>query len=74
MRRPASAAPSSASLSRHGAMPRMPWRAQPSIICASDHLSFTVAVFSDSARGSGAPSDAPSAAALDAALTARCRA
>ena len=35
-------------------MPRMPWRAQPSIACASDHCAFTVAVFSESLAGSGA--------------------
>ena len=51
--RAASPAPSSASLSRHGEMPRMPWRAQASIIWRRFHCSRTVAVFSDSRSGDG---------------------
>src|SRR3990172_9267107 len=49
----ASLTPISASLSRQGAMPRMPWRAQPSIACASVHCFLIVAVLSDSSDGSG---------------------
>src|SRR5690349_8401251 len=46
--------PISATWSRHAEIPRMPWRAQPSIACARFHWRFTVTVLSDSSEGSGA--------------------
>ena len=53
MRSAHSLSPAAATWSRHGEMPRMPCRAQPSMICGSVHCCRTVAVLSDSRLASG---------------------
>ena len=53
MRSAVSLSPAAATWSRQGEMPRMPCRAQPSMICGSVHCCRTVAVLSDSSAGSG---------------------
>ena len=56
MRAAVSLRPACATWSRHGEMPRMPWRAQPSMIAGNVHCARTVAVLSESRPGSRARS------------------
>src|SRR5690242_1315843 len=51
--RAAASTPIACSRSRHGAMPRIPCRAQPSIACAKPQRLRVVAVLSDRSAGSG---------------------
>src|SRR5258706_298932 len=53
IRRAVSFKPSCSTWSRHGAIPRIRWRAQPAMMSLNCHRWRTVAVLSESSEGSG---------------------